>query len=794
MKNTEFRAFMNKRIVCFTAAFCAIFMVALMKAGTVFSAGVLFVGVIVMFMFSDKKIPAVIMAVVVVLISLRAYSVFEKSIMTEGLQKEGVYTLKVISYPEVTQGRVKCLVKSMYQNEDMLLDAGDKIYLYVYADEVPHIKSGDIYEVSGKLKGAKANTTPGTFNYKNYLLSEGTRYSISVSSEDLTYIMTESLPFGYDKILEMRYSFEKTIEENMTSSVAGLLKGIMFGSAGRDNEILEDFRSLGVAHVLSVSGLHVGLIYGFFQSIISLFNIRNRKVKIMLSAVSDGFILLYVALSGFSVSCIRAAFLIWISTLSSLSPSLRGRYDTLNALSAIMLLSMIINPFVIFGAGFILSYLAVVGIVFINPAISSSIRRNKAVRSAYANRIFSYLMSLVTISISVQIMLTPVTVMFFGESTLLGVVYNLLVVPIVSACLILGVFGFILRFLACPILGAAGILLENTAYLARILTETDILRLSSYSMNVFIPAVYYTTVFVLAGYINITKKKTKIILSSLLAVCFIVSTVKYIPERYSSVSFMDVGFGDCAIIITKDNDCIIIDGGGGFYGGDTANEVILPYLRSEGIRKVTALIATHSDADHMGGITGLVGEIPVGVIYANDDGGSLYDELCEKAGIYNIPVKELWAKESLTYSDCHISVLSPDKEWHYSTLNDHSIVMDVTVGGVKYLFTGDAGKAAEKTILSSSDTFALKYDILKSAHHGSEFATDEFRLRLFCDVAVISVGDNGYGLPKEDFIGDIEEIGSEVYRTDELGLIKIISSGEGNYDIMSYTGKWRKVK
>ncbi len=747
-----------------------------------------------MFVFSERKLPALLMSVVMLLIYANTYGIYVKSEAVQGLVKEDIYTVKVISYPEVTEGRVKCAVKSMYPNGDMALTTEDKIYLYVYTDDGMEIRYGDVYEITGKLKGAKGNTTPGTFNYKNYLLSEGAHYSLSVEENDLTYIMTESLPFGYDMILDMRASYEKVIDENIPSSAAGLLKGIMFGSTRTDDEILEDFRSLSVAHVLAVSGLHVGLIYAFFSGIISLLKIKNRKAKIILTAAANGFVLLYVALSGFSVSCIRAAFLIWVSSVSDFSRTVRGRYDTLNALSIIMLAGMIVNPFVIFGASFILSYLAVVGIVFINPSISSAIRKNDGIRKIYANKAGSYVLSLITVSLSVQIMLTPVTIMLFGESTLLGVIYNLLIVPLMSLCLILGVIGFILPFFACPILGIAGILLENTAYLARILTQSDFLSLSSYSVDILILFMYYSAVFILAGYVDIKQKHMKTVFAAMFTICAFISISRYIPEKYPSVSFMDVGFGDSAVIRTTDNDCIIIDGGGGFYGGDTAGEVLLPYLKSEGIRKITALIATHSDADHMGGIIGLIGEIPVEVIYANDDGGSLYDELIHKADTYDVPVKSLYGGDDLVYSDCKITVLSPNEHWHYSNLNDKSIVMDVDVGGVKYLFTGDAGKNSEKTILASSDTFALEYDILKSAHHGSLFATDEFKLRLFCDTVIISVGDNGYGLPKEEYINGLERAGAEVYRTDKYGLIKIISSSDGKYDIMGYTGKWRQIK
>jgi competence protein ComEC len=294
----------------------------------------------------------------------------------------------------------------------------------------------------------------------------------------------------------------------------------------------------------------------------------------------------------------------------------------------------------------------------------------------------------------------------------------------------------------------------------------------------------------LTGYISLKGRK-KFLWGGIVIVCALYSLRIYLPE--SSVTFPDVGFGDCAIIRTEKNECILIDGGGGFYGGNTAEEILIPYFRKEGIRKIDAVISTHSDADHSEGLLGIIGKIPVDMVYANDDGGELYYEIKSLCDMNDIPVKEIHAGDRLEFCGCEINILSPAGNRKYSSRNASSVVADVELDGVKFLFMADAGEDAERYILENAETFALKYDFLKAPHHGTHFATDEFLLRLFTDNVIISVGNNGYGLPDEEFIYSMKNVGCGIFRTDESGSIKIISADDGKYDIMNYIGKWRTI-
>lgn len=787
MKDGFIEGFINKRMLFFCAVMCVLCVYVSYYVSFAVSLLLAFAGITVMLFYADKKIVAGILGVFLLFMVTNARFMLSEYEAYEGKSYEGIFTVKVISYPERTTGRVKCRVRLCDESIGEFADKSDDIFLYVYSDDEIDIIYGGVYEISGKITAPSPVTVPGAYDYKGYLLSEDVKYTVSVNEKDITYIMTETLPFGYDKILDMRRNFEGSLTKYMSETSAGLIGGIMFGSTQTDSEVLGDFRALGVAHVLAVSGLHVGIIYGAVFALYSLMKIKSRKGRIIFCVLSDVFILFYIALSGFSVSCIRAAFLIAVSSSAALSEKYSARYDTLSALSLIGMINMAVNPYCVFGVSFILSYSCVIGIIFISPVITSRVRKIIPYKGKFAE----YLVQTIIVSLSVTVFIAPLSVKYFGTTSMMGFLYNLIMVPAVSVCLILGITAFVLRFLSFPLLYLCGIILENVIYAARLLADSN-LMIYSQSVSAAFIAVYYIILFAVAGYIAL-KGRAKIVLSLLVAVIIAAGSIKYIPPKYSSVSFLDVGFGDCALIRTKDNKCILIDGGGGFYGGDTANDVIIPYLRSQGIRKLDVVIATHSDSDHIDGITGLIGNFPVDSVIANEDGGRLYyvlKQACEENGIL---LSDAYAGDVIKTDDCEINVLSPGLGEKYTSLNDRSIVLSADVGGVKYLFTGDASKNAEKTVLENSGAFSMEYDILKAPHHGSDFATDEFRLRMFCDVCVISVGNNGYGLPDKSFEEGMKSVGAEIFRTDKDGTLKISSTGNGEYFIENYMGKWRKI-
>ena len=198
--------------------------------------------------------------------------------------------------------------------------------------------------------------------------------------------------------------------------------------------------------------------------------------------------------------------------------------------------------------------------------------------------------------------------------------------------------------------------------------------------------------------------------------------------------------------------------------------MILPYLFEENIRYIDAAIATHSDADHMEGIIGLLGKVEIGTIYAIRDDSALYQKLKETAAVYGIPMRELFEGDKIELSPLTLRVLSPSKDMlAYTGDNDRSIVIAAQVDGKEFLFLADAERKAQSHLINNASHNILLSDVAKVPHHGAQPKSPAFMTRMLSEYYVISVGRNGYGLPS-DYWTERGEAG-KVLRTDESGCI-----------------------
>lgn len=241
-----------------------------------------------------------------------------------------------------------------------------------------------------------------------------------------------------------------------------------------------------------------------------------------------------------------------------------------------------------------------------------------------------------------------------------------------------------------------------------------------------------------------------------------------------SVHFLNVGCADSVYINCGEYN-ILIDA-----GNEGLQSKPVTYLRENGVKKLDLVIATHPDKDHIGGMEEVAGIFPVERFWMPRVKEKLVPDSDFYTGmLWNLEKQGTkaaypWAGEQLKLGDMVFTVLSPSKT--YSDTNNSSIVVRLSFGRNSFLFTGDAEKKAESVMLKSG--MNLKADVLKVGHHGSKSSsTKEFLKAVSPRYAVISVGDNSYGLPKKTVIRRIEKLGAEVYRTDRSGTVVFYSDG-----------------
>lgn len=239
-----------------------------------------------------------------------------------------------------------------------------------------------------------------------------------------------------------------------------------------------------------------------------------------------------------------------------------------------------------------------------------------------------------------------------------------------------------------------------------------------------------------------------------------------------TVSYIDVGQGD-ATLIRKGKFSMLIDA-----GKNEKGTTVVEYLKKAGITKLTVLVGTHPDSDHIGGLDDVLEQIPVETVYLPEAAKETktykeVEEALEEAG-KEARMPEI-GKEYLYDQNVMVRFLGPQR--NYKGANDNSLVVQIAYGKNRFLFMGDAEEQAEKEILGKN--YDLECDVLKVGHHGSYTATSDRFLQVSNPTyAVISCGKrNSYGHPHAEVLAKLEDEDVQIYRTDTMGTVTAVSDG-----------------
>lgn len=248
------------------------------------------------------------------------------------------------------------------------------------------------------------------------------------------------------------------------------------------------------------------------------------------------------------------------------------------------------------------------------------------------------------------------------------------------------------------------------------------------------------------------------------------------------VHFIDVGQADSALI-RLDGKNILID------AGDWNGNEVVPYLENIGVETIDIMVGSHEHADHIGQMDKVIEHFDVGEVWlpGNMTSSQVFERLLTAIDQNEIDYYEVRAGEEFEIDQLHIEIVSPKEVT--GNLNNDSIVMKLTYGEVSFLFTGDAEKKAEATILDSG--VDIHSTILKVGHHGSDTSsTDDFIAKINPEVAVISVGEgNTYNHPARVTLDKLKQRKVDVYATKTHGNVIISTDGESYHIETDKEGK-----
>ncbi len=636
-----------------------------------------------------------------------------------------------------------------------------KILVNVYSDMAGYrdFLWNRVY-VTGEVSIPKERTNPGTFDYRRYLKSIGIRCIIT--ADDLQTVKQAGGMAALLKTAKSRTAdiFEKTIGDD-----AAVVMGLLFGeTSGIDEDIIETFRRGGTAHVLAVSGLHLGLLYSF------LCRFKRKKRSIPADIAIVCVLMAYTALAGFTASVVRACLMIFIHIAGN---HLNRRYDLVSSACVSMIIILAVHPMQIYNAGFQMSFLAVITLGIMMPLIQKKIK------------------GILLPMIAVQTGMVPYTMYMFNYVSLTSVISNIPVYFIAAAMIPAGIAVIGLCWLpaaAQPVAALAGVFVKLLLWCNDFTYMGGVFTFDVASPSVLSLSVYYIFVFYIcseAGQIAVIRRSYKKIAAVFAAavICGAGCSI-YLSDGFEKTDmvFVDVGQGDC-LHIKAGGKNILIDGGGNF-NYNVGKSTLKPYLLKNGVTKIDMAIATHLHTDHYQGLKELSQTYRIkklGVYEANS-----VNENHLKKEFRTDDIVYLAAGDVINISrSAYIEVLSPavgnalDEEDE----NKNSLVLRVTVRGVSVLMTGDIDESGEKALISGTD---VKSDILKVAHHGSRYSScEKFIQAAAPEIAVIQVGKNTYGHPSEEVIKRLEEHKATVLRNDNMGAIGIRADKAGDIGIVT---------
>lgn len=551
------------------------------------------------------------------------------------------------------------------------------------------------------------------------------------------------------------------IEEAVGAKYGALLSGMVLGESSRlDEETRELFTTNGLAHLLSVSGTHIVLLTGVLLALLRPVPLPYRKLIIVLLLCA------YAALCGLRPPVLRALAMSSVLLLGG-SGAERGRLLVLTALALLCY-----QPLWLTDIGFQLSFAAAAGLLWLLGACQRLVPEllPDCVGEALA------------VTLAAQLAVLPLELYYFHQLSLISFISNLVLVPILELAAQLALSGALL-----PARG--DYLLKISAWLtAQVLTQAEFFASLPYSTMVigelptYCAVLYYAALAVWADFdclhfLRSGERRTALALCSLV----LLATLAYAQHRTLPLAcyFLDVGQGDCAVIVTPSRHIVVIDTGG-LKNISTASRVIAPFLRTLGKRELDILLLSHYDFDHVGAAAELLRQVRVKKLILphevlTEESARVQREILLQAQKSGTQV--CVAAQGLHFAlDEGAALALVDVPSEAVSGNEASTLAALVSGRGSVLFTGDMGEVRERSV-----SLSQHYDVLKAGHHGSRYSSStEFLAQVAPKLTVLSCGaGNRYGHPHEETLERLHEAGSEALRTDELGCVKVVFDERG---------------
>lgn len=627
---------------------------------------------------------------------------------------------------------------------------------------------GERIEVYGKISPVEAPRNEGVFDFRLYYRTISVHGSMYGTS--FRVIGGEPKPFARG-LQELRLRMGDILDQLLPPQDAGIYRALLMGDkSAMDEDIRSLYQENGIAHILAVSGLHLSILGLGVYELLRHFG-RSKAAS---GSVAALLIISYGILTGCSGSALRAVLMLLLRFLAA---AVGRSYDMLTAMAAASLFLLWKEPFMLFGAGFQLSFLAVlaIGLCHVLPAPKHTLLEG------------------LWLSFYLQLLTLPVILFHYFRFPLYGIFLNLIVLPLMGCVIYSGVFAVGLFGLSEKL---ATIAVGGGHWILRLYTLlcTHCAALPYSSLLLGRPSMhsillYYTALSVVTWALaeRHAAERSGLAACRLPLPCIVLPlllSMLCLPAKQPQgleITALDVGQGDGFIL--RNQGLVMSVDGGSTSDQRLGENVLVPYLESQGIGHIDLALITHCDADHYSGIQYLLEEEPkmsIGELLlprvAMQD--ARYDALRDAAAARDVRIRYFGQGDCIDLGEVEIRGYYPAGTERLEAANDHSIGMLLRAPDFQMLFTGDMDEDCERQMLAAlweADTGYPKIDVLKAGHHGSHTSSSEALLAaLRPDYAILSYGvGNDYGHPHAETRERLRRYDVKMLETGVMGEIRL---------------------
>ncbi|RYG74751.1 DNA internalization-related competence protein ComEC/Rec2 [Lentibacillus lipolyticus] len=621
-----------------------------------------------------------------------------------------------------------------------------------------YLKYGASCRVDGTPELPESSKNPGQFDYRDYLASQGIHYQIILDSPRAITCTGSSF---MQTIYQLRFDLTAYVRNRVSPQTAAWLNALVLGD---DTQISEEIKNLfqrwNLTHLLAISGLHVGLVVGFiYLFLVKFAGITKEKAQWTVMI----FLPVYALLAGGEPSVLRASAMVLLFLVAG---RLNWKWSATDVLSIVFIALICVDRYIVYQLGFQLSFCVTFGLLLSKDWL--------------AQTEISFF-SILKISFIAQMLILPLQVVYFFTFHPLSILFNTVAVPYFT------LFVIPLMFTTLLLTPVAGFLLPIFDALFVSIHDVFINLMQHIDQAVYYPffigsfpflavILYYIILIMFMMKLEARRQKEAFAwgFCILLLLCLMVMRPYLSPD--GKVTMLDIGQGDAFVVELPYRESVILIDAGARLSFDMEKpsenvyqQVIRPYLLSQGIHEIDAIFISHGDTDHSGSLPYIVEDMSVHHVIV-----SAYYSFSEQVvkAMENTGTKIVRTNtgDELTIGGQHFKILSPSVD--NGSPNENSLVLYSVFGGKSWLFTGDIGKDTEQNILRTYPR--LSAHVLKVAHHGSQTSSDpSFLQQINPEYGLISVGENNtYGHPHAQVLESLAKGSVTVYRTDENGAVE----------------------